>query len=816
MKNLTLRMVFILFILIANTLVFSGYMAYYYLTIKAEMAHELKNSADSISEWLSGALRMPLWVMDKKTTEDIIVSGMNKQVWAVIVTDEFNKSFFGMKRNKDWQLIKNDEVNFKGNFIKAHRDIFDKESKLGKVEVYLTPIFMESQLTRSINSMMLALFILNIIIFSIIYFFVQYVIIRPITATVTCISRLSTGDIPKIVMKPYIGEFNRIIESLNILIETTHETTRISNEIASGNISIDIVGRSENDQQMNALKMMIQKLNAIMTETNGMIQKVSEGKHNVHGDAEAFQGVWRDLITGVNHLMDVRMQAAEKLLESEERLKLVLDGSQLGFWDWKIQTNEVYRNEQWAKMLGYTLQEIKFNVNQWTDLIHPDDRAMALQSIQNHLENRTLMHKIEYRMLCKNGQWKWILDQARIVKRDDKGQPVRMSGTHTDITERILIENELRQTQKLESIGILAGGIAHDFNNMLSIISGNVSYALSKMNQYDDFWEALKDVETGTKQAQKLTQQLLTFAKGGAPIKKEADLQEILKESATFITRGSKARCEFKFQEDLWTVVIDTGQMNQAISNLVINATQAMQEGGLIQIQAENKTLSPNENILLPPGNYVKISVKDNGIGISEKNISKIFDPYFTTKQKGSGLGLATTYSIIKRHNGHISVESKIDKGTTFYIYLPATQNTLVVNDKQEKQVEHRGYGKILLMDDEKMILDMTGRLLNFMGYETVFAMDGKQAMDIYTEAFKSQHPFDLVILDLTVPAGMGGAKTVQELLKIDPYVKAIVSSGYSNDPIMANYQDYGFCGVLAKPFTKAEIEDALKKIFSV
>ncbi|MBF0102763.1 MAG: methyl-accepting chemotaxis protein, partial [Desulfobacterales bacterium] len=343
MKKITLRVVFSLFVLIANTLVFSGYMAYYYLTIQTEMTYELKQSADSISEWLSGALRMPVWSMDKKTTEDIIISGMNRQIWAVIITDEFNKLFLGMKRNHDWQIIKTDKLNIQENFIKSERDIVDKESKLGKVEVYLTPIFMESQLSRSLNSMIGALLIVNIILFLVLHFFVERVIILPIMTTVTCISRLSTGDIPNSITKRYTGEFNRIVESLNVLIQTTHETTRISNEIVAGNISIHVKERSENDQLMNAMRMMIHTLNAIMNETNAMIQKVSEGQLNVHGNGEAFQGVWRDLVTGVNLLMDMRMQSAEALLESEERLKLVLDGSQLGFWDWKIQTGEVYR-----------------------------------------------------------------------------------------------------------------------------------------------------------------------------------------------------------------------------------------------------------------------------------------------------------------------------------------------------------------------------------------------------------------------------------------------------------------------------------------
>ncbi len=946
MNKIKLGALFSFFVLIANTTVFSGYMAYYYLTIKAEMTDELEKSANSVSEWLSGALRTPLWTMDKKTTEDIIVSGMNRQVFAVIVTDEFGKIFFGIKRNENWEVAPCDDAELKGNFFTSVSNINDNGYRLGKVEAYLSPKFMKSRLARSISSMIAVLCILNIIIVLLLSFFVQHVIIRPITATVNRISRLSGGDIPETVTKRYIGEFNKISESLNRLIDTTRETTRISNDIAAGNISIDVVERSENDQLMSALKVMIQTLNGIMNETNGMIRKVGEGEHCVHGDAEAFHGVWRDLVAGVNHLMDMRMRAVEALRESEERLQMVLDGSNLGFWDWRVQTGEVYRNEQWANMIGYTLHDIQLNVKQWIDLIHPDDRATASESIRNHLEGRSPMHKAEYRMLCKDGRWKWILDQARIVKRDDDGRPFRMSGTHTDITERkhaeealrdekerlmvtlrsigdgvittdgrsrivlvnkvaedltgwrwdeaegkhisevfhiidehtrracdnpieevietgavsrapnnrilvtrsgserivadngapirnrngevigavlvfrditqqILIENELRQAQKLESIGVLAGGVAHDFNNLLGVISGNVSYVLSQIDQAGELFEALKDVQTGTSQAQKLTQQLLTFAKGGAPIKKEADLRDILKESALFVARGSKTRCEFQFSDHLWTASVDTGQINQAVGNIVINALQATPEGGVVRIKAENHSFSPNDKMLLPPGDYVKITIEDNGPGIPEKQISQIFDPYFTTKQKGTGLGLSTTYSIIKRHNGQITVDSQLEKGTIFNIYLPAEKKRPPVGDKHEKQVDHKGYGKILLMDDEEMIRDMAGRVLNVLGYDTETAENGEQAVDMYRKAFNSQQPFDLVVLDLTVPGGMGGAETIKELLQIDPHVKAVVSSGYSNDPVMANYEDYGFCGVISKPYTKAEASETLRKIFS-
>ncbi len=381
-----------------------------------------------------------------------------------------------------------------------------------------------------------------------------------------------------------------------------------------------------------------------------------------------------------------------------------------------------------------------------------------------------------------------------------------------DVTERKQVQDRIQQARKIEAIGTLAGGIAHDFNNMLSVITGNISYALSNLNTEDELFEVLSDVQQGAKQAQNLTNQLLTFSKGGEPIKKMVNLNQIIKESAEFVTRGAKSRCEFNFTENLWAVEVDAGQLNQAISNLVINANQAMPDGGIILIKTENAEIEDNNNLGISNGNHIKISIEDQGIGISEKYHLTIFEPYFSTKQKGSGLGLASTYSIIKKHDGHITVFSEVDKGAVFQIYLPVSLKKFEKTNEKKNDL-HYGFGRILIMDDQEPVYKMAGRILSQIGYKTYFARDGKQAIEMYKKAFESKKTFDLVILDLTIPGGMGGAKTISELLKIDPKVKAVVSSGYSNDPIMANYQDYGFCGVVPKPYTKDQVAELLNKI---
>jgi len=326
-------------------------------------------------------------------------------------------------------------------------------------------------------------------------------------------------------------------------------------------------------------------------------------------------------------------------------------------------------------------------------------------------------------------------------------------------------------------------------------------------------YEVLVDIQESSKQAQNLTHQLLTFSKGGAPIKKVSNINELIGQSAIFSARGSKANCRFNLSKNLWFSEVDEGQINQVIGNLIINANQAMPNGGTITIRTENTEIDVDSDIPLSAGRYVKIEIEDQGIGISKKHIPNIFEPYYTTKQKGSGLGLASTYSIVKRHGGHIAVYSEIEKGTVFNIYLPASSKDIIGITRKEEN-KHAGQGKILIMDDQESILKMVGRMLNKMGYDVASANDGKQAIQLYRDAFHSQKTFDLVILDLTVPGGMGGAKTITELLKIDPKVKAVVSSGYSNDPVMGDYEEYGFCGVAPKPYTKDQLAEVLNKIF--
>lgn len=383
-----------------------------------------------------------------------------------------------------------------------------------------------------------------------------------------------------------------------------------------------------------------------------------------------------------------------------------------------------------------------------------------------------------------------------------------------DVTRRKRMEEELLKIEKLESIGVLAGGIAHDLNNMLTSVMGNISLA----RIYEDPSKKdrrLTQAEGACMHIKDLTQQLLTFSKGGAPILKIADIGDLLKDSATFTLRGSNVRCEFSIPDDLWPVEIDDGQMSQVINNLVINAKQAMPTGGVVKVCAENTTIAAESGFPLKAGAYVKISVEDEGTGIPDKYMQRIFDPFFTTKQEGNGLGLATSYSIIQKHNGHITLESEPGIGTTFYIYLPTSTEAVLPERRATAVAPIMGEGRILVMDDEEHVRDMSATILSELGYEVTTGVDGAEAVELYQKARESGKPYDAVILDLTVPGGMGGQETIQKLLEIDPKIKALVSSGYSNDPVLANFREHGFIGFIPKPCKIQELSEIVHKIMT-
>lgn len=505
---------------------------------------------------------------------------------------------------------------------------------------------------------------------------------------------------------------------------------------------------------------------------------------------------------------------AEKALEDEkERLAVTLRS----IGDGVITTNRegkiVLINKISEKLTGWSqseafgkpLAEVFHIINEKTRVRceNPVDKVLETGEIVD-LANHTAL-------IAKDGTERAIADSGAPI-RDKDGNIFGVVLVFRDITEKQKMEEDLMRAKKLESVGILAGGVAHDFNNFLTSILCNISLAKTFITEEDEIFCRLDEAEKASIRAKGLTQQLLTFSKGGEPIKKYASIKDIIKDSTRFALAGSNSKVEFSFPDNLRNVEIDEGQISQVINNLILNACQAMPDGGTIKVSIENSTLAKTNAMQLKEGNYVKLSIEDQGIGISDDHLSKIFDPYFSTKQKGSGLGLATSYSIIKKHDGALTVNSELSHGTTFYIYLPTSTKEAQKQERVKKEfmVDR---GKILVMDDEKIIRGVVEASLNKIGYQTMAANCGLETIDLYKKAKEAGSPFDVVIMDLTIPGGMGGKEAIKKLLELDPKAKAIVSSGYSNDPVMANFKQFGFRGILAKPYQMKELGEMVYEV---
>lgn len=507
----------------------------------------------------------------------------------------------------------------------------------------------------------------------------------------------------------------------------------------------------------------------------------------------------------INDMLLAEIVERKKAEEELRSLKKAVETMQLGVTIADVNGKILYTNLAEAKMHGYEVEE----------LIGKDVRIFAPAESWNRLPVENMRgvksYKRESINVRKDGSYfpVQLLSDA-LINAD--GQLIGIATYCEDITERKRLAEELLKINKLESVGTLAAGIAHDFNNILTLIMSNISLAKMQANNGSKIPEMLSMAEKGCRRAQELTHQLLTFSKGGEPIRKEADISELIKESADLALSGSNARVEYSFPDGLWPVEVDEGQINQVINNLILNAEQAMPEGGTIEIHAENISAGAKEGMPLREGKYVKISVKDQGIGIPAEHLHKIFDPYFTTKEKGSGLGLATSYSIVKKHNGYITVELEKGVGTTFYIYLPASEKEPLKKEKVGKATLSDNF-KILIMDDEEMLSESIANLLGHMGYMVETARDGTEAIELYKKAKGAGRPFDVVVMDLTIPGGMGGKEAIKRLRGIDPDVKAVVSSGYSSDSVMADFASHGFNGVVVKPYRIEELVETLNKV---
>jgi PAS domain S-box-containing protein len=509
----------------------------------------------------------------------------------------------------------------------------------------------------------------------------------------------------------------------------------------------------------------------------------------------------RKLVFCVCRDISSRKAAERALRESEEKFRLVFEKAPIGIMHYDQMSVVTDCNEKFAEIIGAPKEAfIGFNM-----IRQLRDEKMR-EAVAASLQGQVASYEGDY-LSVTGGK----LTPVRAIFQPIFLPEGAWSGGVTifeDITERKQAEVERLQISKLESLSTLAGGIAHDFNNILTSILGNIS--LARLDRQAG--QGLADAERACLRAKALAHQLLTFAKGGAPIKELLSVAKLVTETGSFACRGSNVRCEFSLPDNLWTIYADSGQLGQVFQNLVINALQAMPAGGMIKIQGENLVVESGGDLPLNPGKYVKISIQDQGLGIPSEFLARIFDPYFTTKQTGSGLGLATAGSIIKAHQGHIAVASTLGAGTVFQLYLPASEEKISELPRGDQGVI-RGTGKILVMDDEELVRQIIGKMLGHLGYEALFAGDGDEAVKLFAQAQQSGTAFDAVILDLTVPGGMGGKAALEKLLHLDPQVKAIVSSGYSEDAVMAEYAQHGFTGVIAKPYRITELSALLHKV---
>lgn len=522
----------------------------------------------------------------------------------------------------------------------------------------------------------------------------------------------------------------------------------------------------------------------------------------------AFEGVSRDITE--------RKIAAELLRESQERLNFVLEGSRDGIWDWNIVTGEIITDERWLEILGYSVGEVITNYEFWRSSVHPDDLKTTLQLLERNLTGESDNYETEYRMKTKSGNYVWILDRGKVVNFDESGKAIRMTGTHTDVTEKRKNESELLKMQKLESLGVLAGGIAHDFNNILTSILGNITLAkllLKSSKDLDKISSLLHNSEKSTYRAKELTQKLLAFSKGGNPVKKIIKADRIVSESISSITQP-EITTEVKLLSSPWSIEVDPDQIKQVLVSILTNAAESMNNKGLIKVIVRNYRVNHRYvlNPVLSKDYYLRIDIIDQGCGIPTENLEKVFDPYFTTKPRSGGLGLASAFAIIKNHFGHISISSKVGKGTTVTIYIPAIPEIeKIKTDSSRKILSLKP--KILVMDDDDFIRDLLSEALTSFGYDVELTVDGDETINKYNESLDNGAPYDLIIMDLTIPGGKGGKDTIIELKAIDPDVNAIVSSGYSNDPILSNFEEYGFKGIISKPYNMDILKETIENI---
>jgi PAS domain S-box-containing protein len=510
-------------------------------------------------------------------------------------------------------------------------------------------------------------------------------------------------------------------------------------------------------------------------------------------------------------------RAEQALAQEKERLAVTLRSIGDGVITTDLDGTILLINNAAEALTGWTQQEAAGKpLTAVFQNFEPDTRKRCDNSVETLTRTGSQTGVNRSTVLVARDLSERPIEEIAAPLRDAAGRAIGMVVAFRDITEALKMQEERARASRVASLGLLAGGIAHDFNNILMAVMGNVSMARVTVPPTSPAALSLTEAEQACLRARQLTWQLLTFSRGGVPVKKTTPLARTLKESATLALRGTNVSCAFHITPDLWTVSADETQLIQVFNNVLINAQQAMPHGGSVEIRVENiiEACRRWEHALrVEPGPYVRVTITDKGIGIPEENIGRIFDPYFSTKQKGSGLGLATSYSIIKNHGGYVSVTSKLGVGTTMCVNLPASFHRDADRSAESVGSSASGKGRILVMDDEASIRTLAVNMLKFLGHHVEVVSNGSAAVERYKHALQKGRPYDAVILDLMVPGGMGGKEAIERLTEIDPAVNAIMASGYTQDPVMTEFRDYGLKAVISKPYTLEELSKTLNSV---
>jgi PAS domain S-box-containing protein len=512
--------------------------------------------------------------------------------------------------------------------------------------------------------------------------------------------------------------------------------------------------------------------------------------------------------------IDERLQVESRLRLSEERHRSLVESS--SDWIWEVDRNwkYTYSSPSVLAILGYGQQEVLGR--RFHDFMPPNDVGQTEGSLNTDKPDGKPYAGLVSSCFHKDGTER-ILESNGEPVFDESGELGGYRGIDRDITFRVKHDEEKRKIEHLESLGVLAGGIAHDFNNLLTAIFGNIELARIKVASDSASRRSLEKAFAAMEQARKLTGQLLTFSKGGSPILEATSVRDLILDSSRLALSGTAVKCEYDFPDDLWMADIDPRQIWHVLNNVLTNAREAMPRGGTVWISAQNVRVDEKSSIALASDNYVQVSVRDEGVGVPKNDIPRLFDPYFSTKtrgsRKGTGIGLSVCHSIIERHGGRITLDSELGLGTTVTFFLRALSVEKSRRRTRDGPEERPPGGRILMLEDDSAVIETGIGMLNHLGHEVTAVKDGAEVLELYSRSQHAARPFDLVLLDLTIRGGMGGRETLEKLREMDPDVTAIVTSGYADDPVISEFEQYGFKAALIKPFSMRTLEQTIEPL---